>query len=73
MTYDLFPPGRTRRITKADMPTDQEPHDPQSQPQLPKEKEDTFSLVDFLDSVDRTAFRRAIEHRFNYYPLRRAD
>jgi hypothetical protein len=55
------------------MPTDQEPHDPQSQPQLPKEKEDTFSLVDFLDSVDRTAFRRAIEHRFNYYPLRRAD
>ena len=47
------------------MSTDQEPRDTNSQPQRPREDEDTLSLVDFLDSVDRTAIRRAIEHRFN--------
>jgi len=55
------------------MPTDQEPRDTNPQPQGPKEDEDTLSLVDFLDNVDRTAFRRALEHRFNYYPLLRND
>lgn len=55
------------------MPTDQEPRDTPSQPERAQEDEDTLSLVDFLDNVDRTAFRRALEHRFNYYPLPRAD
>ena len=55
------------------MPTDQEPHDTNPQTQRPEEDEETLSLVDFLDSVDRTAFRRALEHRFNYYPLPRTD
>ena len=55
------------------MPTDQEPRDTPSPPQRPQEDEDTLSLVDFLDNVDRTAFRRALEHRFNYYPLPRTD
>ncbi len=56
------------------MPTDQEPRDTPSQPERAQDDEDTtLSLVDFLDNVDRLAFRRAIEHRFNYYPLRRTS
>jgi hypothetical protein len=26
-----------------------------------------------MDNVDRTAFRRALEHRFNYYRVSRPD
>jgi hypothetical protein len=55
------------------MSTDQKPRDPASQTEQPREDEDTLSLVDYLDNVDRTAFRRALEHRFNYYPLPRPD
>lgn len=55
------------------MPTDQDPRDTSPQPQRAEEDDDTLSLVDFIDSVDRTAFRRALEHRFNYYPLPRTD
>ena len=55
------------------MPTDQDPRDTTSQPQQVQEDEETVSLVNFFDSVDRMAFRRALEHRFNYYPLPRTD
>jgi hypothetical protein len=62
------------RITrKADMPTDHDPRDTPLEPPQAQDDDDTLSLVDFIDSVDRTAFRRALEHRFNYYPLPRTD
>jgi hypothetical protein len=57
------------------MPTDQEPHETPQQPQRAQEDDDTLALsvVDFIDSMDRLAFRRALDQRFNYYRIVRVD
>lgn len=55
------------------MPTDQDPRDTSPQPQRSRDDEDSVTVIDFIDSMDRTAFRRALEQRINYYPLPRTD
>ena len=54
------------------MPTDQDPRNTPP-PQKAPEEDETLTVVDFIDSIDRTAFRRALEQRFNYYPVPRTD
>jgi hypothetical protein len=56
------------------MSTDQDPRErPPAPPQRAQDDEHALSLVDYIDNVDRTAFRRALEHRFNYYRISRPD
>jgi hypothetical protein len=64
---------RTRITRKADMPSEKEPREKSPQPRTIPEDADFPSLVDFLDRVDRAAFRRALEQRYNYYPIPRGD
>ena len=44
-----------------------------SKPRRTVDEAETVSLVDFLDDVDRAAFRRALELRDSYYPLIRTS
>ena len=53
-------------------PTDEKSHDTPPV-QRPTDEDDGLSVVDFIDSVDRDAFRRALGKRCNYYPIPRAD
>ena len=54
------------------MPTDTDPSSEiPSKPRRTPEEVDTISLVDYLDDVDRAAFRRALALRDTYYPLTR--
>jgi hypothetical protein len=62
---------RTTIIRKAAMPADKDPHDSPLQPLHAPDDDDSLSIVDYLDSVDRAAFRRALGQRNNYYPISR--
>lgn len=53
------------------MPTDQNSNDQPQKPRRNPEDPDIVSLVDYLDTVDRAAFRRALALRDTYYPLTR--
>ena len=53
-------------------PTDDKPLDTPPAARPPDEDK-RLSVVDFIDSVDRDAFRRALVKRCNYYPIPRAS
>jgi hypothetical protein len=53
------------------MPTDQKSNEKAQQPGRAEDDLDRVSLVDYLDNVDRAAFRRALALRDTYYPLSR--
>jgi len=56
------------------MPSEkQESGEDPSEPSRTRDEIDSVSLVDFLDDVDRAAFRRALELRDSYYSPSRSS